>query len=323
MSDTHWRPVASREAVFCRSEMQREIREFFRERGVLEVETPLLAQAGVTDRHVHNATVQIQPSGSATPLTRYLQTSPEYAMKRLLAAGFGDCFQLARVVRDDELSRRHNPEFTLLEWYRIGFDDQQLMAELSELLVHLLDAPAATYMSYREAFKLALGVDPIDASQEAIAIALNKHEIDASIAGQDRDTLLQLAMSFVVEPSFDPDLPTFVYNFPASQAALARVNEEDPGTAHRFELYYRGLELANGFWELTDAVQQRQRFERDNEARLADGMSAQLIDENLLSALSAGLPDCAGVAVGVDRLLMIKLGLDNIADVLTFPFDSA
>lgn len=314
-----WRPVASQEAILARSDLQGQIRAFFHARQVIEVETPLLCQAGVTDVHLVNAVTHLQGQGLAEPTAYYFQTSPEYAMKRMLAAGVGDCFQLCKVVRDEELSARHNLEFTMLEWYRLGFDDQQLMTELEQLMTALFGTTTAQRISYQQAFLNALEIDPLTISAAELAAVLTAKGIDCEVVEEDFDGLLNLAMSLVVEPHLEPNTPTFVYHFPTSQAVLARQNRQDPRVAHRFEMFYQGLELANGFWELADPVEQRQRFERDNAIRQTQSLPQVAIDERFLTALSHGLPDCAGVAVGVDRLLMIKLGVKSIDQVLSFP----
>ncbi|HLV49136.1 MAG TPA: elongation factor P--(R)-beta-lysine ligase [Aliidiomarina sp.] len=319
MLNKDWRPAASQQAMIARADLQRQIRAFFHSRQVIEVETPVLCRAGVTDVHLVNAVTNLQGQGLAEKTPFYFQTSPEYAMKRMLAAGIGDCFQLCKVVRDEELSARHNFEFTMLEWYRLGFDDKDLMSELEQLLIDVLDTPNAQRISYQQVFINSLGIDPLVASAMEVAAALIEQNIDCEVVQNDLDALLNLAMSLIVEPQLDPNTPTFVYHFPASQAVLARRHEHDPRVAHRFELFYQGLELANGFWELADPIEQRQRFERDNEKRLALGLPYIVIDERFLNALEHGLPDCAGVAVGVDRLLMIKLGVQHINDVLIFP----
>lgn len=305
--------------MIARADLQYQIRAFFRERQVLEVETPVLCRAGVTDIHLVNAVTSLQGQGLAEKTNYYFQTSPEYPMKRMLAAGVGDCFQLCKVVRDEELSARHNFEFTMLEWYRLGFDDQQLMSELELLMTELLGTSTAQRVSYQQAFINALNIDPLTASAAEVAGAIRAKGIDCDVVEDNLNALLDLAMSLIVEPYLDPHIPTFVYHFPASQAVLARTNEQDKRVAHRFELFYQGLELANGFWELADPIEQRQRFEHDNEKRAELGLPHIDIDERLLAALEHGFPDCAGVAVGVDRLLMIKLGLNHIEDVLTFP----
>ncbi|RUO38868.1 elongation factor P lysine(34) lysyltransferase [Aliidiomarina taiwanensis] len=319
MHTLDWRPTASRQAIKARADIQRQIRAFFNEQDVLEVETPLLCRTGVTDLHLVNAVTYLQGQGLPDRTPYYLQTSPEYPMKRLLAAGIGDCFQISKVVRDEELSLRHNFEFSMLEWYRLGFDDQALMSEVEELFKLLLGTMPVRRISYQQAFIEALAVDPLVASRQEIAEAIRAKGIDCDVVAEDKDGLLNLAMSLIVEPHFPQDTLTFVYHFPSSQAVLARKNENDPRVAHRFEAFYQGLELANGFWELTDAMEQRQRFIEDNQKRRQAGLEEVPVDERLLAALAHGLPDCSGVAVGVDRLLMIKLGVKNIKEVVTFP----
>lgn len=305
--------------------MQQCIRAFFAKRQVLEVETPLLARAGVTDVHLHNAVTRLQGPGMPAPQNFYLQTSPEYAMKRLLAAGSGPIFQICKVVRDDEISRRHNPEFSMLEWYRPGFDDYALMAELDALVQEILKCEPAEYLTYQQAFIEVLNIDPLDsASKESLLNILAQHGYADAVNDKDSlDTVLQLAMSVLVEPNIGQERPCFVTHFPASQAALARISPEDHRLSHRFELFYQGLELANGFWELTDAEQQRGRFLADNSERAKLGLEVQPIDELFLAALEHGLPDCSGVAVGLDRLLMLRLGIKDIAEILTFPVSRA
>lgn len=321
MSVTDWRPTASWETLKIRADMLKRIRAFFAERDVLEVETPLLAHAGVTDLHLHNATTRLHGPGLPKPTTFYLQTSPEYAMKRLLAAGSGAIFQIGKVVRDDEISRRHNPEFTLLEWYRPGFTDDDLIAETDLLLQALLGTATADVLTYQEVFLQVLHADPL--TSEGLGIVRAELESrgygDALAADEEPDVVLQLAMSVLIEPVIGQNKPCVVKNFPASQAALAKIHGSDPRVAHRFEVFYRGLELANGFWELTDANQQRARFEEDNAQRVARGLEAQPVDERFLAALTSGMPDCAGIAVGFDRLVMLKTGASSIEQVLTFP----
>ena len=323
---THdWQPVAKWQAMQERAKLQQCIRAFFAERQVLEVETPLLARCGVTDVHLHNALTYLQGPGMPQPTAFYLQTSPEYAMKRLLAAGSGPIFQLCKVVRDDEISRRHNPEFTLLEWYRPGFSDSELMAELDCLLQHVLGCPPATTITYQQAFLNTIGIDPLQQENRVALIAALAQQglADAISATDSFDTVLQLAMSVLVEPNIGQQQPCFVSHFPASQAALARIDEEDTRVARRFELFFKGMELANGFWELTDASQQHERFVADNQTRQQLGLPEQPVDYALIAALQHGLPDCSGVAVGVDRLLMLRLGVDDIQQVLAFPIERA
>jgi len=311
-----WRPVASSQAIRARAELLADIRQFFAARQVIEVETPLLSAYGVTDVHLQNLTTRFADQ------TLYLQTSPEYAMKRILASGVGDIYQITKAFRDDEQGRFHNPEFTLLEWYRIGLSDQQLMDEISALISNLLACPPPRRCSYQSVFIECLGVDPLaDSAPAKLRQRLKQEPVVADLASteDDFDTLLQLAMSVLIEPTLSNQFPVFVYDFPVSQAALAQTSTTDPRTAKRFELYYQGVELANGFVELTDATTQRARFNRDNEQRIAQQRELMAIDERLLAALTAGMPACAGVALGIDRLLMLQQGASSIEQVLAFP----
>lgn len=322
---TDWKPSASFAVMQHRAQLMQRIRDFFAKRNVLEVETPLLARAGVTDPHLANAMTTLSGPGLPEPTEFYLQTSPEYAMKRLLAAGSGSIFQIARVVRDDEIGRYHNPEFSLLEWYRVGFDEHQLMAEVDALMQLTLRCPAATRISYQQLFLKHLDVDPLTSEGLAqLKRYLGEHNL-GNIVDQtsDTDIWLHLAMSHIIEPQIGSDAPCFVYDFPASQAALAQLSAQDPRVARRFELYYRGMELANGFYELTDEAAQAERFAADNRARDALGKARAPIDNRLLAALNNGLPECAGVALGLDRLLMLQLNATHIDEVLAFPTLSA
>lgn len=326
-----WRPAAGLEALRLRARLLASVREFFAARGVLEVETPCLGAATVTDPHLHSLATRLGER------TYHLQTSPEYAMKRLLAAGSGPVYQLARAFRDGEVGRRHNPEFTLLEWYRPGFDHHRLMDEVEELLAEVAGIPSgvrgpAERLTYAEAFRIHAGVDPFadppDRLAEAARAASGGSVPDL---GDDRDAWLDLLMGTVVEGrlglSGEGGRPTFVYDFPASQAALARVRapipEGGPAVAERFELFVEGVELANGFHELADPAEQRRRFERDLARRRERGLPEPPMDERLLAALESGLPDCAGVALGFDRLVMLVAGAESISQVLAFPADRA
>lgn len=295
-------------------------RHFFVDRGIMEVDTPVVVNAPVTDVHIHSARVHFADD----PRPFFLHTSPEYTMKRLLAAGSGDIFQICHVVRGLERGRQHNAEFTLIEWYRVGYSLERLMSEVDTLVRSLLGDVAFTISSeritYREAFLRELQLDPFTATLEELSNAARKIGF---AAGTQRDELLELLMGAVIGPQLGRNALTFVYDYPASQAALARINPDDPQTALRFELYCKGVELANGFEELSSASEQRARFERDNEERRRRGLPAYEIDERVLAALGAGLPDTAGVALGFDRTLMLATGVDHIDDVLPFPTDRA
>jgi len=296
--------------------MLQDIRAFFARQDVMEVDTPVLSRAGITDPHLHSFTSQWQ----GTKL--YLHTSPEFFMKRLLADGSGDIFQIARVFRDDELGGFHNPEFTMLEWYRLGFDHHQLMDEIEVLVQQLsLTNISMQRKSYRQCFLDVLQVDPLTATtQQLKAVTQANHiEIPQGMDESSRDMWLDWLMTQAIAPSFSGF--TFVYDYPASQAALAAISDKDARVAHRFELFYGELELANGFRELTHAEEQRQRFVAENAMRKEQGLAEVSVDENLLQALAHGMPDCAGVAIGLDRLLMVLTGASRIADVLSFDFD--
>ncbi|MBW3551317.1 MAG: EF-P lysine aminoacylase GenX [Proteobacteria bacterium] len=322
-----WQPTASFQALRLRAALNARIRGFFATRNVTEVETPVLSVAGNTDPNIASFSLQFSGRTEGAPRTRWLRTSPEYPLKRLLAAGFGDCFELGRVFRDGEAGGRHNPEFTMLEWYRVGWDHQRLIEETAELVnaaLALVGRSAALQRtSYRELYRRELGIDPMLAGDAALREALGDVEIDP--AGLTRDDWLDLLMTHRLQPAFARDRLLAIHDYPASQCALARIHEDDHGTpvAQRFELYLGPLELANGYHELADAAEQGLRFQRDRQVRAQRGQPSPPRDERLLAALAAGFPDCAGVALGVDRLLMAMLGTERIADVLAFDFAHA
>jgi elongation factor P--(R)-beta-lysine ligase len=316
-----WRPGAARERLVARARMLATIREFFAARGVLEVDTPVIVNAPVSDVHLHSARVELTPAGSAgAPAQFFLHTSPEYAMKRLLAAGSGDIYQVCHVARALETGRLHNPEFTLLEWYRLGFSLGQLMDEVELLAGELLGGRRlpgrAERITYREAFLRELALDPFEASLAALAQAAAPLGLSVPL---ERDGYLELLMGALIGPRLAAQRLCFVHGYPASQAALAQLEPGDPRVAQRFELYAHGVELANGFRELAAAAEQRARFEADNAARRRAGLPVHALDERLLAALASGLPDCCGVALGIDRLLMLATGAGHIEEVLAFP----
>lgn len=312
-----WRPAARFEALRARAQLLRRIRQFFDEREVLEVETPVISIAGTVDRHIDSLEV---------PGAGWLQTSPEFPMKRLLAAGSGPIWQLARVFRAGERGRLHNPEFTMLEWYRPGWDHHRLMDELIELLSACGGPDGAQRLDYAGAFAAADLPDPHRASvtelAAAAAAALPSVPDSLGREADDRGAWLDLLFDGVVVPALG-ESPVLIHDFPAEQAALARVRPGEPPLAERFELIWQGLELANGFHELTDAAEQRRRFDTDRAWRLAQGRETPPVDGQMLAALEHGLPDCAGVAVGIDRLLMCLTGAQHIDEVLAFPVDRA
>lgn len=300
------------------------IRAFFAARDVLEVETPYLSAAATSDAALHNLATRWHGAGEAREL--YLHTSPEYPMKRLLAAGIGSIYQLCRVFRDDERGRWHHPEFTMLEWYRTGFDHHALIDEVEALVRTLLPtetlAPTER-LTYREAFVRHAGIDPFTIETGALRARVAIEAPGLEGPDEDRDFWLHALLAHAVEPRLGQGCLTFLYDYPASQAALARVRDGAPPLAERFELYWQGVELANGFHELADVAEQRRRFAADRDQRQISGLAPVAADERFLAALEAGLPDCAGVALGVDRLLMLALGIDHIDGVLSFPVEAS
>jgi lysyl-tRNA synthetase class 2 len=300
-----------------------EVRSFFSEAGVMEVETPICSHFGVTDPAIESLRTRYNGPSAAHGVPLYLQTSPEFPMKRLLAAGSGPIYQICRVFRDGELGSRHSPEFTLLEWYRPGFDHQMLMDEVTGLVTRLLgDNRPEQRLSYAEAFDRFLGIDPHSASRETLRqCAIHKGITGAQeLELADRDGWLDLLLSHLIEPHLGQGRITFLYDYPSSQAALSRIRQGSPTVAQRFELYLEGMEIANGFHELADRVEQQRRFEADIAKRQAQGLPPVAMDQHLLAALEAGLPDCAGVALGIDRLIMVSAGQREINQVLSFPF---
>lgn len=316
-----WQPTASRAALKSRAQQSFFVRGFFAQRDVLEVETPLLGRCGVTEPNLDGVFAQINAQGIEGG---WLQTSPEYHMKRLLAAGSGSIYQISKVFRNGERGRRHNPEFSMLEWYRPDFDDAALMAEVSDLVCGWLKCPRPQTISYRQAMIDWAGIDPLVISEEELRQRCRQWLEPEQLVDLSRDGCLDLLMSFAVEPNLGTETPVFINQYPASQASLARISQVDGfDVAHRFELYIDGLELCNGYWELTSADEQRSRFEADNRLRKAAGKPEMNVDEAFLAALEQGLPDCAGVALGLDRLLMLKIGTRDISDVLAFPLERA
>jgi lysyl-tRNA synthetase class 2 len=319
-----WKPTATRDVLAHRAAVLTHARHFFLDRGVLEVDTPMVVNAPVTDVHIHSARVEFE--GSSRPF--FLQTSPEYAMKRLLAAGSGDIFQICHVARGLERGRVHNAEFTLIEWYRIGYTLDRLMHEVETLVRTLMGDVAfslsSEQLSYEEAFLQELDIDPFTASMDELSAAASAAGFTAEAQrGAQRDELLELLMGTVIGPKLGQNSLTFIYNYPASQAALALVNPLDPRSALRFELYCKGIELANGFQELVFADEQRERFEQDNAERQRKGLPTLPLDERLLAALESGMPECTGVALGFDRVMMLAAEVDHIDAVLPFPTDIA
>lgn len=315
--DVLWQPSASLSVLKQRALLLSQIRDFFSQRGYLEVETPAISRFGITDVYLSNIKAIFRER------TYYLQTSPEYHMKRLLAAGSGPIFQLAKVFRDDELGRWHNPEFTMLEWYQLNIDHHALMDEMDELLQTILQCGVMLRKTYQDVFLEACGLDPFSATIAQLHAVLQNFELDQVLTPgeQDRDQYLFLLMSHIVEPKLAQErVPVAVYNFPPSQAALAKINQ---GIAERFEIYVQGIELANGFHELTDANAQAARFRQDLAIRRSKGLPEPELDELFLTALERGLPPCSGVALGIDRLLTLALRQPSISNSLAFDFSRA
>lgn len=306
-----WQPSASIEMLRKRQQFMHQVRTFFQNRKYLEVETPYMGQYGVTDIHLSNIKAYFRDQPYA------LQTSPEYHMKRLLAAGSGPIFQIARVFRDDECGRWHNPEFTLLEWYQLGVNHFYLIQEIEDLFHLLADIPPFQHLTYQNAFLEVCGFDPLNTHIEEIkAIAISHGLGDVLDEGESVDQYLHLLMAMVVEPHFKSlNAPVVLTAFPASQASLAKT---EGLIAHRFEIYWQGVELANGFHELTDAQLQRERFFLDNQLRQNMNLPTIPMDERFLAALDAGLPECSGVALGLDRLFALILKQSSISQVMSF-----
>jgi lysyl-tRNA synthetase class 2 len=312
-----WRPLAGPAIATNRATLLKRAREFFDTRGILEVDTPTLSKFAVTDPQIES----LSASSTVDP-ELFLQTSPEYKMKRLLAAGFGDIYQICKVFRDGERGRHHLPEFTLVEWYRLNFGLQEIMRETLEFVAALLDRPglasSAEFLSYENAFQKTANLNARTADVTELAKSMNADEQLKNAIGDDADAWLDLVLADRIVPEFAPDKLTVLFHYPASQAALARICPDDDMVADRFELFYGSLELANGFVELTDADEQLSRFERDRLTRRNNDAAVHRIDEEFIDALRAGLPPCAGVAVGFDRLLMLHEGQSDISAVTTF-----
>lgn len=324
MNET-WRSPAEINALHFRAAVLRHIREFFFTRKVIEVETPVLSQAGNTDPNIESFQLDYEgPFAGGNPC-RWLRTSPEFPLKRLLAGGIGDCYELGKVFRNGEFGGRHNPEFSMLEWYRVGWNHRQLMTECVELVSGLfalrnreLDV---LYCSYRALFVTGAGIDPFADSNQQIADAV-RSRISMDLSGLSRDDLLDLLLTHVLEPAMPANRLTVLYDFPASQCALARIRDDEYPVAERFELYVGSIEMANGYHELNDAQEQALRFQSDLMRRAGKGLRQPAVDRRLLSSLSS-LPDCSGVAMGIDRLLMALLDVQSIAEVVSFDFSRA
>ncbi len=307
-----WQPHATIDTLRMRADIMARIRDFFNKRDVLEVETPLISATTVTDPHITSIPVVYSKDDIF-----YLQTSPEYAMKRLLAAGSGSIFQLCKAFRQDEKGRLHSPEFTMLEWYRVRFDHHALMDEMQDFFKEVFAIPKTDRFTAANVFETYVGINPHVAQVSELKNVAKKHGIEIDVP-DEKNVYLDILFTHIIEPKLGKEYPVFIYDYPVSQAALAKIRDERIPVASRFEVYYKGIELANGFHELQSAEEQRARFEKDLQYRALHQMDAVPMDELLLSALHSGLPDCAGVAMGVDRLMMLMLGYGKIANVVSF-----
>ncbi len=324
MTAPDWTPTAPIDALRMRARLYGFVRKFFEDRGVLEVETPVLSMSGNTDPNIESFTTEFSGPVGAGASRRWLRTSPEFPLKRLLAAGIGHCYELGRVFRNGEAGRMHNPEFSMLEWYRVGWSHHQLMDECAELVQEALRlagrSASVREVSYRQLYQDHFGFDPMTASEAELRAPMAVYAIQGE--GLGRDDWLDLLMTHLIQPNFPDNRILLVYDYPKSQAALARVRQGEVPVAERFELYLGPVELANGYRELGDAEEQRERFQRDLSHRSKRGSALPPMDERLLAALPS-MPDCAGVAMGMDRLLMAMLGADRLPEAIAFPFDRA
>lgn len=320
MNNHSWQPTTSLEVLRLRAVTLKQIRSFFEQRGVLEVETPLLSHAIGSDPNLDPIEAHCQQHGSKEKL--FLQTSPEFSMKRLLASGSGPIFQICKAFRSGEAGPKHNPEFTMLEWYRPGFEHDQLMDEVEELMAEILEITNIPRISYRDVFRQHLGIDPHTASASEIK-SLAQQKIDIALDSKDKDIWLELLYSHLIEPELKDAV--FIHDYPKTQAALARIEKDQQGVevARRFELVVSGLELANGYFELSDPGELLRRFNSDQLIRKQRAQPQNPLDHNLLAAHQHGLPSCAGVALGIDRLIMLAAGVDSIEEVISFPEDRA
>ncbi|WJG09014.1 elongation factor P--(R)-beta-lysine ligase [Aliiglaciecola sp. LCG003] len=325
MSQSHpWQPSASLHMLKHRATILTQIRQFFQQRDVMEVETPALANFSVTDIHLSAFQTEFISPIATGSKTLYLQTSPEYAMKRLLAAGSGCIYQICKSFRNEEAGRHHNPEFTMLEWYRVNLDHLQLIDEVDALLQLTLGCDPLEKLSYQDAFIRYCQLDPLSANLNQIKKTASELGFaNIAIGETSKDTLLQLLCSQVVEPQIGLDRPVALINFPASQSALAQIDQSDTRVAQRFEIYFKGVELANGYHELTDADEHLQRFKQDNLMRANSGAAEIPIDGYFIQAIKHGLPNCAGVALGLDRLMMLSANCANIGAVMSFTVNHA
>lgn len=312
-----WHPSASLPTLKARAAILANLRQFFAERNILEVETPLLSHSTVTDPYVSGIPVTHQHD------KLFLQTSPEYAMKRLLAANSGSIYQISKAFRYGDLGKLHNPEFTLLEWYRVGFDHHALMTEMDDLLQQILKTAPAERITCAALYEKYLGIQVHSVTTTELFACVQENISLAADTPLAHNTCLELLFTHCIEPHIGKDRPVFLYDFPVPQAALAKIRDGEPPVASRFEVYFKGIELANGFHELQNAQEQRQRFKIDLAYRAEHELPEVPMAEEFLAALEHGLPDCAGVALGVDRLVMLALGFESLAEVISFSYEQA
>ena len=321
-----WQPDCNQKDRVARARMLRATREFFYQRQVLEVETPALSAAANTDPFIESFVCQEQTSHQARP--RYLHTSPEYAMKRLLAAGSGDIYQICKVWRSEPSTAQHNAEFTMLEYYRLGFDLPQLMQEVNKLLLELIPSLSAdsVFYSYAALFLEKFSINPHTVDKEELANLVRKH-VPGLVGELDKQASLDLLLTHCIEPAFANDRLTFVYDYPASQSALAKTVASDANpeisVAKRFEAYVGSLELGNGYLELTSAAANKAVLNSELAVRKAQRLPTVPVDERFLSAMNHGLPDCSGIAIGLDRVLMLETGVNSLKEVLNFSWENA
>lgn len=329
MEHLDWRPACSLQALADRARLNSGIRRFFAARGVMEVETPLLGSRTVTDPALSAFTTALHLPGKKEVCPLFLQTSPEFAMKRLLAAGSGSIYQLCKAFRNAESGRHHNPEFTLLEWYRVGFSLDDLITEVESLVAGLapedFDLNPPERLSYVDVFMRHLGLHPLDAGLDEFArVAIDRSLPEAGeLCGQDRAVWLDLLFSYFVQPYLGQGRLTSVYDYPALLPSLACACPDDERFVERTEIFLAGIELGNGFHELQSSEEQQVRFQRDLSQRQAQGLPSVAMDERLLGALDHGLPECSGIAIGLDRLLMVFSNLESLSEVLAFPLARA
>lgn len=315
------------ETLKKRSQALQKLRAFFYARNVYEVDTPMLSQAAVPDLHLRSLKSEVQIPGNKNARTYYLHTSPEYPMKRLLCEGSGDIFYLGKVFRDGDLSPRHQPEFTMLEWYRLDFDLQQIMQETAEIVQLFVGGLPVEYISYQQAFAQYAEIEQIHSqTAQACRDCLAKYQVPEVVGVDESDKALweQLVLTEVIEPQLGNQQITCLHHYPAREASLARLSENNPQVAERFEVFFNGMELANGYWELQDADVYRQRFKDHLLQREKLGLPLMPLDKNLLQTLSESpLPDCAGVALGFDRLFALSAGATDLSEVIPFSIENA